>query len=126
MSKKNVSKVVIESRNRISQFTEFLTQVSRVAGCSDITHYFRAGSISDTGKVKELGAYFPRVAMDFEEDEFIPFVGNQEAPNFVPQSEDYYPWAFFCVPTSQEGLMEVFHRKAMQPTFRTPFAESHE
>jgi adenine-specific DNA-methyltransferase len=88
--------------------------VSRVAGCSNIDHFFRTGSISDAGRVKELGAYFLRVAMGFEEDEFIPFVGNQEAPNFVPQSEDYYPWAFFCVPTSQEDLMEVFHRKAMQ------------
>ena len=114
MSRKNELKVISEAKNRLSQLTEFLTQAACVAGCSNVDHYFRAGSISTPGKIKDLGAYFLRVAMGFEEDEFIPFVGDEEAPNFVPQSEDYYPWAFFCVPTSQEDLMEVFHRKAMQ------------
>ena len=114
MSRKNKLKVISETKNRFSQLTDFLTQAARVAGCSNVDHYFRAGSIATPGKIKDLGAYFLRVAMGFEEDEFIPFVGDEEAPNFFPQSEDYYPWAFFCVPTSQEDLMEVFHRKAMQ------------
>src|SRR5262249_25261038 len=62
----------------------------------------------------ELSAHFLFIAMGFGSDEFIPLVGNKEAPAFVPQSEGYYPWAFYSVPTVHEDLMEVFHKRAMQ------------
>jgi hypothetical protein len=53
MSGKKASKVIAEAKNRFSQFTEFLMQVVRMAECSNVDHYFRAGSISAPGKIKE-------------------------------------------------------------------------
>ena len=113
MGKSHV-KVVHQDRNRISQLTEFLKRVADAAKTSNIDHYFRSGSINHMPILKELGEHFLRTALGFENDEFIPFVGNSESPQFVPQSEDYYPWAFYVNPTSDEDLLEIFHKRAMQ------------
>src|SRR5262249_2066754 len=114
MKPKSHGTVVPEARYRHPQLIDFLTHVARAAGASNIDHYFRSGTITDIEKLTELSAHFLFIAMGFGSDEFIPLVGNKEAPAFVPQSEGYYPWAFYSVPTVHEDLMEVFHKRAMQ------------
>lgn len=109
-----LARPVDEAKNRLPQFTEFLERVARVAKTSNPDHFFRSGKIEDRASLHELATLFLTMAMGFEKDEFIPSIGGSDAPDFVPQSEDYYPWAFFVVPTHETDLMEVFHKRAMQ------------
>ena len=97
---------------RESQFNEFLEKTARFAGTENIDHYFRTGEISNNSQMRELGKFFLEIVMGFERDEFIPCATAEEFPDYVPQSEDYYPWALFLTESVNEDLMEVYHNRA--------------
>ena len=50
--------------------------------------------------------------MGFAAHEFIATEPDEETPDFIPQSEDYYPWAFFI--TDKDDLREEFDHRASQ------------
>ena len=98
---------------RLSQFNEFLNKVSSCAKTKNIDHYFRSGKISSQQQIRELAGHFLTVVMGFEKDEFIPCATAPEYPDYVPSSEDYYPWAFFLTDSGSEDLLEVYHSRAV-------------
>ena len=98
---------------RLSQFNEFLNKVSSCAKTKNIDHYFRSGRILSQQQIRELAGHFLTVVMGFEKDEFIPCVTAPEYPDYVPSSEDYYPWAFFLTDSESEDLLEVYHTRAV-------------
>ncbi|MDE3268676.1 MAG: DNA methyltransferase [Pseudomonadota bacterium] len=85
---------------RFTQLEEFL---GKVKSCS--------GKFSARQKI-ELGKHFLEVVMGFTAHEFIAAEPNEETPDFIPQSEDYYPWAFFVA--DREDLREEFDHRAAQ------------
>lgn len=108
-------KVSTVDLNRSTQFIEFLTKLAKKSGSSNIDHFFRSGEIEDESHFRELGSLFLQMVMGFEEGEFIPYIAHKpENPDYVPQSEDYYPWALFLAPTAKDDLMQVFHERGLQ------------
>ena len=98
---------------RQSQFNEFLEKTTALAKTDNIDHYFRSGKISDIGSIRELGKFFLEIVMGLDKDEFIPCATtDNESPDYLPQSEDYYPWAFFLTESSNNDLQEVYHNRA--------------
>lgn len=85
---------------RIAQLEEFLHKVKS-----------REEKFSAEQK-RELGIFFLKTVMGFAENEFIACEPSKEMPDFVPQSEDYYPWALFI--TDRDDLQEEFHHRAQQ------------
>ena len=98
---------------RLSQFKEFLDKISSLANTENVDHYFRSGKISSPQQIRELASHFLTVVMGFKKDEFIPCATSPEHPDYVPSSEDYYPWALFVTSSENEDLMEVYHNKAV-------------
>ena len=84
---------------RIAQFEEFL---HKVKSCGE--------EFTDEQKI-ELGMFFLKTVMGFAENEFIACDPSKEMPDFVPQSEDYYPWALFI--TAKTDLLEEYHNRAI-------------
>ena len=98
---------------RLSQLKEFLEKSSSFAKTNTIDHYFSSGQISDSKHITELASFFLEIAIGFEKNEFIPCSTiNKESPDYIPQSEDYYPWALF-VTRSKDNLSEVYENKAL-------------
>ena len=97
---------------RSSQFNEFLEKTTSLAKTENIDHYFRSGSISEQKQIRELGKFFLEIVMGFGKDEFIPCATAKEFPDYVPQSEDYYPWALFLTESDNDDLMEIHHKRA--------------
>jgi DNA modification methylase len=87
---------------------DFLTFAARKAKCDNVDQFFRKGDLSTTSDLFEIGKYFLSHAMGCDEDDFLPHLRNREVACFVPQSETYYPWALFVVPTKCEDLAEFF------------------
>ena len=85
---------------RLTQLEEFLHKVDSYGG-----------KLSARQKI-ELGRYFLEIVMGFAAHEFIAPEPAKESPDFIPQSEDYYPWAFFV--TDEDDLREEFDRRASQ------------
>ena len=50
--------------------------------------------------------------MGFGGHEFVAPEPAAEMPDFIPQSEDYYPWALFV--TDKDDLQEDYHHRAQQ------------
>ena len=95
-------------------FVAFLEACAIASGAKSVDYYLRAGELSEQQKLSELGSIFLRTALGFLEEEFLPFVGKKQGPSFVPQSEDYYPWAFYALPTTCSDLREVFDKKGRE------------
>lgn len=89
-------------------FLDFLNFLSRKSKSDNIDQFFRKGSITTTSELFEIGKYFLEHTIGIEENDFFPSLGYKEFACFVPQSETYYPWALFVVPTSIEDLAEFF------------------
>ena len=115
MTRKSTAKTsaVVKDENRYSQLTEFLQRISDSAKTSNIDHFFRSGEINNHQNIMELGEHFLKVAMGFEHNEFIPCITSPDFPNYVPQSEDYYPWALFLTESKNADLDEVYHTRAI-------------
>lgn len=90
---------------KIIDFFKFLARKSKA---DNIDHYFRNGSIVATPDLFEAGKYFLNYAVGTDENDFFPSLKYKEFACFVPQSENYYPWALFVLPTSAEDLAEFF------------------
>ncbi len=100
-----VSQPTINQSNKISDFFTFLTRKSK---SNNIDQYFRNGSITGTSELFEIGKYFLNYALGADEHDFLPSLKYKDFACFVPQSENYYPWAFFVLPTSTSDLSEFF------------------
>lgn len=107
-SKRKNAKVDLRS----DQFCEFLEKIASLSKTENIDHYFRSGAISNREHIRELGKFFLEVVMGLKEDEFIPCATAEEFPDYVPQSEDYYPWALFLEESGNDDLMEIHHNRA--------------
>ena len=96
---------------RSSQFKEFLEKASFFAKTNNIDDYFSSGQISDNKN--ELARFFLEIVMGFEKDEFVPCIAiNKNFPDYIPQSEDYYPWSLF-VTESKNDVSEIYQNKAL-------------
>ena len=60
----------------------------------------------------ELGRYFLEVVIGFSDHEFVAPEPAAEMPDFIPQSEDFYPWALFI--SDKDDLQEDYHHRAQQ------------
>lgn len=87
---------------------DFLSFISRKAKSNNIDQFFRNGQITDVKDLFECGKYFLTHAMGCAENDFIPNLKFKDFSCYVPVSENYYPWAFFALPTSIEDINEFF------------------
>jgi DNA modification methylase len=110
---KNQNREFEKAEIRSTQLHEFLQKLASTAKTSNIDHYFRSGELSSIKLIMDLGEHFLRITMGFDRDEFIPCVTSPDFPNYVPQSEDYYPWALFLSETKNQDLDQIFHQRAI-------------
>ena len=86
---------------RLAQLEEFL---HKVKSCEEM---FSAE------QKREVGTFFLETVVGFNKNEFIACTPSaDEMPDFVPQSEDYYPWALFI--TDKADVREEFDHRAIQ------------
>ena len=85
---------------RLTQLEEFLHKVDSCKG------KFSAR------KKEELGKHFLEIVMGLGGHEFVAPEPAAEMPDFIPQSEDYYPWALFI--SDKDDLQEDYHHRAQQ------------
>jgi DNA modification methylase len=93
---------------RKDQVIDFLNFVARKAKVDNIDQFFRNGKIIQSSDLFDCGRYFLEHALGCGENDFIPNINFKEFSCFVPQSEHYYPWVFFVVPSSVSDLPEFF------------------
>jgi DNA modification methylase len=105
-----------KSNSRISGFdrkesiSDFLNYFSRRAKSDNIDQFFRNGQLTSISDLLDCGKYFLTHGMGCDENDFIPNLRFKEFGCHVPQSETYYPWVFFTVPTAVQDLGEFFDR----------------
>lgn len=101
------SKVNQESLRK-NDVLDFLNFVARKAKADNVDQYFRNGKIVSSGDLYDAGKYFLTHALGCGEADFLPNINFKEFACYVPQSENYYPWVFFAVPTEIKDLSEFF------------------
>ena len=94
--------------NTHEKFKDFLNFLTRKSKSDNIDQFFRNGSVSSTAELFEAGKYFLNYAIGTDENDFFPSLKYKNFACFVPQSENYYPWALFVLPTNTEDLAEFF------------------
>lgn len=102
---------------RHSQFVDFLEINARSSGSRNADHFLSSGSLEDKEDLRQAGIKFLTMAMGFDEREWIPYIGGKDDPQFVPQSEDFYPWVLFVVPTNVRDLQLFYDQTAKQWLF---------
>ncbi len=90
------------------KFKDFLNFLTRKSKSDNIDQYFRNGTVSGTAELFEAGKYFLNHAIGTDENDFFPSLKYKDFACFVPQSETYYPWALFVLPTKIDDLAEFF------------------
>ena len=91
-----------------TKFTDFLNFLSRKSKTDNVDQYLRNGSITGTLELFDAGKYFLNYTIGTDENDFFPNLKYKDFACFVPQSENYYPWALFVLPTNTEDLAEFF------------------
>ncbi|MBN8542362.1 MAG: site-specific DNA-methyltransferase [Deltaproteobacteria bacterium] len=97
-----------EARHRKDQTIDFLNFLTRRSKSDNVDQYLRTGKVTQIQDLFDCGKYFLTHAMGCGENDFIPNINFKEFACFVPQSENYYPWVFFTVPTTTSDLGEFF------------------
>ncbi len=106
MSRAKAKAQKVDSR-KADDVLDFLNYVARKAKSNNVDQYLRNGKI-ESGDLFDCGKYFLTHGMGCDENDFIPNLKFKEFACYVPVSENYYPWAFFAVPSSVEDLDEFF------------------
>lgn len=96
----------VDSR-KSEDIIDFLNFVSRKAKSNNVDQFLRNGQI-ELKDAFECGRYFLTHGMGCDENDFIPNLKFKDFACYVPVSENYYPWAFFAVPSSVDDLDEFF------------------
>lgn len=96
----------VDSR-KSEDIIDFLNFVSRKARSNNVDQFLRNGQI-ELKDTFECGKYFLTHGMGCDENDFIPNLKFKDFACYVPVSENYYPWAFFAVPSSVDDLDEFF------------------
>jgi DNA modification methylase len=86
---------------------DFLNFVARKAKSNNVDQFLRNGQI-EIDDLFECGKYFLIHGMGCDENDFIPNLKFKEFACYVPISENYYPWAFFAIPSKVEDLDKFF------------------
>lgn len=102
---------------RKAQFVEFLDICASLADCRNADHFLGTGVVDNREILRQAGIKLLVTAMGFEEREWIPYIGGQDDPQLVPQSEDYYPWVIYVVPTATKDLQQFYDNVAKQWLF---------
>lgn len=94
--------------HRKEHVIDFLNFVARKAKTDNIDQFLRAGKITTSSDIFDCGKYFLSHALGCGENDFLPNINFKNVSCFVPQSESYYPWVFFAVPSTTDDLTEFF------------------
>lgn len=83
---------------------------------SQLKEFLERDFVSNSGQnqLREGARFFLEIVMGFEQDELIPWISTTNAPrpDYIPHSEDYYPWALF-VTGPENNLAQIYQEKAL-------------